>query len=199
MKVIDRPVVDGNAAKRTGENVECPCGEVFYAAAWELRSGRGKYCSQDCKYKYRVRPTGLKYDLKVENTGWIKPGERLSPETEFKSGIQNNPGGGIKLGERMSPETEFQKGQEPHNFMGGYYFRLYGITDEERLDMERAQNNKCAICNLESENRKLCTDHDHVTGKVRGLLCHKCNFALGYFKDSLDNLYSAISYLEKEQ
>jgi hypothetical protein len=64
----------------------CPCGKEFKIAQWQLNSGRGKYCSQECKYKYRVRPKGLKYELKVENPTWIKPGQRLSPETEFKPG-----------------------------------------------------------------------------------------------------------------
>ena len=66
-------------------------------------------------YKYRVRPSGLKYDIKVENPTWIKKGERLSPDTEFKLGVRNNPDGEIKPGQRLSPKTEFQKNEEPWN------------------------------------------------------------------------------------
>lgn len=43
---------------------------------------------------------------------------------------------------------------------------------------------------------KLVVDHCHVTGKVRGLLCHNCNRALGLLKDSVDNLSKAIDYLK---
>lgn len=64
----------------------CLCGNEFNIAQWQIRQGRGKYCSQPCKYKYRVRPSGLKYNIKVENSTWIKPGEHKSPETQFKKG-----------------------------------------------------------------------------------------------------------------
>lgn len=63
-------------------------------------------------YKYRIRPSGLKYDLKVENPTWIKPGERLSPDTEFQPGVRSNPDG------------EFVKGNIPGNYKGdevGYH------------------------------------------------------------------------------
>lgn len=53
----------------------CPCGKEFHVARWQLESGRGKYCSNECKYKYRVRPSGLKYVIKAKNKGWFKSGD----------------------------------------------------------------------------------------------------------------------------
>lgn len=44
----------------------------------------------------------------------------------------------------------------------------------------------------------LCLDHDHETGRLRGWLCRQCNTGLGYFKDSVDFLHSAISYLTRQ-
>ena len=55
----------------------------------------------------------------------------------------------------------------------------YGITEDEYTAMLEAQEGRCAICNLE---RKLVIDHDHKTGKVRGLLCKPCNAMLGPFE-----------------
>lgn len=60
--------------------------------------------------------------------------------------------------------------------------------------MLEAQGGCCAICKAPKGN-KLCVDHDHRTGKVRGLLCSNCNAGLGMFKDSEDLLQSAKGYL----
>ena len=56
---------------------------------------------------------------------------------------------------------------------------------------------KCAICGvLETElNRKLCLDHNHITGEARGFLCGACNNAIGLFRDSKELLQEAIYYL----
>ena len=52
--------------------------------------------------------------------------------------------------------------------------------------------NLCCIC---GEKQELVIDHDHRTGKVRGLLCGSCNKGLGFFKDNKKYLNSAIKYL----
>lgn len=70
----------------------------------------------------------------------------------------------------------------------------YGITEEEFQSKRISQNNKCAICN--KEFLKPCVDHDHVTGKFRGLLCQICNRGIGHFKDNVVLLAAAIVYLE---
>ena len=60
------------------------------------------------------------------------------------------------------------------------------------------QKGKCAICEAELDNGKhTCVDHCHTTGKIRGLLCTRCNWALGGFKDNPVILHSAIKYLQK--
>lgn len=71
--------------------------------------------------------------------------------------------------------------------------KLYKITVEEHSKLLSNQNNACAICLKET---KLAIDHDHGTGKVRGLLCPKCNGGLGMFLDNPDLLRKAINYLE---
>lgn len=61
------------------------------------------------------------------------------------------------------------------------------------------QAGRCAICNRhQSELQKaLCADHDHVTKKVRGLLCSKCNLMLGYAGDNLELLQNSVEYLKR--
>jgi hypothetical protein len=67
--------------------------------------------------------------------------------------------------------------------------------------MMNEQDFKCAICSvhLSDVKKSFAVDHDHATGKVRGLLCDLCNRALGQFKDNIDNLKAAINYLEKHK
>lgn len=60
------------------------------------------------------------------------------------------------------------------------------------------QGHRCKICGVEASKlpKRLHIDHDHITGEVRGLLCHACNLGLGYFRDNTANLWSAIAYLD---
>lgn len=74
----------------------------------------------------------------------------------------------------------------------------YGLSEEEYLGLFVAQNNKCAICNKSFEDTKAFVDHDHITKKVRGLLCTKCNSILGMAGDSIDILNKAIRYLSEQ-
>jgi hypothetical protein len=72
--------------------------------------------------------------------------------------------------------------------------KRYGINEEEYNNMIISQNNICAICHKPS-NKTLHIDHNHITGKVRGLLCSNCNTGIGFFKEDLDSLARAIKYL----
>lgn len=73
----------------------------------------------------------------------------------------------------------------------------YDITLEYYNSLLIAQNFCCAICNIPETllKKKLSIDHCHKSGKVRGLLCHSCNVALGHFRDNKDFLVNAIEYL----
>lgn len=77
----------------------------------------------------------------------------------------------------------------------------YGITPEQYDEMLKAQDGCCAICRSPTpgiRGQSFCVDHDHTTGRIRGLLCGKCNRALGFFGDSINILTEAIQYLKNE-
>lgn len=74
----------------------------------------------------------------------------------------------------------------------------YGIYPEDKEKMLIAQNRRCKICNIEVEGRTAHLDHCHKTGKVRGVLCNKCNHGIGLFGDSIISLEKAILYLKKK-
>jgi len=65
---------------------------------------------------------------------------------------------------------------------------------QERLE---AQGGVCAICEQPQEGKRLASDHDAKTGRIRGLLCNRCNLGLGYFKDNAAYLGMAVAYLEE--
>lgn len=92
---------------------------------------------------------------------------------------------------------------EVDGYTNNYLKRNYGVTLSWYKEKHQEQGGRCAICNGEgfimdpSRHRtKLVVDHCHDTGRVRGLLCHNCNRALGLFKDSETSLLSAVSYLK---
>jgi len=64
---------------------------------------------------------------------------------------------------------------------------------EEVAAIEQEQKGRCVIC---QEELPLCIDHDHETGKVRGLLCRLCNAGIGMLRESPEVLRRAIAYLE---
>jgi Autographiviridae endonuclease VII len=84
-----------------------------------------------------------------------------------------------------------------------HYKRKYGISIEEYQRMLEQQNGVCAICHqAESVTWKgraipLAVDHCHKTGKVRGLLCNRCNRVLSLFDDDIEVMKSAINYLHR--
>lgn len=75
----------------------------------------------------------------------------------------------------------------------------YGITDEQYQQLLAEQNFVCAICGKEErvEGRSLAVDHDHETNLIRGLLCNRCNRALGLFNDDPELLKKAFEYLDR--
>jgi hypothetical protein len=79
------------------------------------------------------------------------------------------------------------------------YLKKYGITLDQYGRMAEAQGDKCALCGkaeTTSNKTRLCVDHDHLTGKVRRLLCSNCNRAMGLFRDDPALLRAAAQYIE---
>ena len=73
--------------------------------------------------------------------------------------------------------------------------RKYGITIEDYEKMMEQGGGTCWICDEPPKSARLAVDHDHYTGHVRGLLCWKCNTAIGKFQDDPDKLMRAAAYL----
>ena len=98
-----------------------------------------------------------------------------------------------------------RRGEKHHRWRGGRRAckirDAYGIEPEHYKSLLAAQGDVCAICKQpETVTRlgvlkKMPVDHDHKTGRIRGLLCSRCNTAIGLMQDDADILQSAINYL----
>lgn len=76
--------------------------------------------------------------------------------------------------------------------------KKYGITTDQYTEMLEKQQGMCAICgDTHNRGKRLCVDHCHKTGKIRGLLCLSCNIMLGNAIDSPATLRAGAQYLEE--
>jgi transcription elongation factor Elf1 len=138
------------------------------------------------KLKLKVRPTGARFKTTLTCYRCKKSFDRNSTEIYTLKG-----GGCICKPCNKKRAWETQQG-----------LRNFGIKQEDYEQMLLKQNHKCLICGKKHENKRyerLYVDHDHETGKIRGLLCSDCNVGLGKFKDDKNLLQNAINYVNKYQ
>ena len=133
--------------------------------------------------------------------------EKARSEFYLKKNIQKKNG----LRARATPCKECLKRKKKDNYE--FYrdkqenWRLknfYGIDKDEYNRMLEAQGGTCLICKKSGHIRRknsrpiaLAVDHNHETGKIRGLLCINCNSGIGKLGDSITMLKKAIKYLEE--
>lgn len=101
-------------------------------------------------------------------------------------------------------ELHHMKGWCLHHFKLSQYAKHYGITPDEMFTLFKKSKGKCQICKkslglhgTKQRNSKntACIDHCHATGKIRGILCFRCNSGLGHFADNPKTLKIAADYL----
>lgn len=102
--------------------------------------------------------------------------------------------------EKFRAEARSRHARFPHYKRTSNLRLNYGMTTTDYDHLHRKQGGVCAICgqpprNTSKKTKRLHVDHDHKTGKVRGLLCDGCNRGLGGFRDSVGTLSNAIEYL----
>lgn len=100
-----------------------------------------------------------------------------------------------KVGKAKVSEWNKNRYKGKPDVLKKYNLIRYGLSLTRFKEMEHAQGNKCLIC---KEVKKLFVDHCHATGKIRGLLCGKCNSGIGMLGDNLQRVESAVRYLKGE-
>ena len=134
-----------------------------------------KNCTK-CKAEKDLSAFGKRYDYPNKLLSWCNDCERIRK--------RDNARGRLLDPEIRAATTLKQK------------LWTYGLTETEYAALVAKHNGRCAVC---GSLDPLCIDHDHVTGMVRGLLCHHCNVGLGHFKDSPELIEKAIEYLCKNK
>jgi hypothetical protein len=95
---------------------------------------------------------------------------------------------------KIKANSKYQK-DNAHAVRERHWKRTYGLDDSDYQIMLEKQHGVCGICSKSFSILRI--DHCHKTGTVRGLLCDKCNLAIGLLADSKENLLKALSYLEQ--
>jgi hypothetical protein len=105
--------------------------------------------------------------------------------TEFNKCVSRKDGLDIRCKSCASQSSKIQ-----------HYKKQYGFTTDQAKHHLKNQHGNCKICSKET---KLYVDHNHTTGKVRGLICNNCNTVIGHAKESVDVLLKAIDYLKEHK
>jgi hypothetical protein len=102
--------------------------------------------------------------------------------------------------DRIIAKSRRQYGLTKPNVRNNQLKSRYGVTLEFYQELLASQGNKCAICGAEEPEGRggFHLDHDHATGKVRGILCHRCNSALGMARDNPETLDAMAAYLREK-
>lgn len=163
------------------------------------KSGNGPYpkICEGCKKSYSAR---------MSNQRFCKPEcarvKTFAVERECESCKELFLG--TRVDKRVCGKPECLKFLSKANGLS-WRIKMLGMTPESYRSMFEQQHGLCEICRKpETQIHKgklsnLSIDHDHSTGKVRGLLCSRCNQGLGHFKDDTAALQSAIEYLQRNR
>ena len=98
--------------------------------------------------------------------------------------------------------THYKRPESRPKYLNRMYKSKYDLTYDQVVEMWELQGFACAVCGAKNrlgKNNWPSVDHDHATGRVRGLLCHDCNTFLGFAKDDPAILARGIAYLEENR
>lgn len=154
----------------------------------------GTPLTADDFYPRKDRPLGrgswCKGCVNADNAARYKTPEGQERDKSYRQKPKYKEGRNKRNRERYSPEAELSRTLQ----------KRYGITAAEYDCLFDQQRGLCAIClNPPGRGGRLCVDHDHQSGKVRGLLCKPCNSLLGRWRDSPDAADRAKDYLLKHR
>lgn len=161
-----------NKWNKRAVNCKCKCGNVREIEITHLKNNASKRC-RECYFKERK--------------------EKAYDKTEYKKDWYQKNKIRLRKYKQKNPITR----ENAHIYHLKYKYKL---EIEHYNSLLQEQNNSCAICKtiFKIDNKikkKLFVDHNHDSGQIRGLLCQKCNSAIGLLQDSPEIIINAFNYL----
>lgn len=158
--------------------------------------------SEKVKLASRVYSENNKEKIAVRNKTWSSNNKDKVNE-KSRRWVKNNPDKAkektLKWQKEHPEENAASKknwaDKNPDRIRTSHLKRNFGITVVEYNALFEFQNGLCAICGSDNEGKSFCVDHDHESGKIRGLLCKKCNSGIGFLKDDMNIIKKALFYL----
>ena len=150
-----------------------------YAKAW--RDANAEKVRAQARARYAANPGAIREKARLRSIAWYAS-NRDSVLADSRVRRAANP-------ERSRQQTREWRVANPDK-VRDLHLKKYGITGAEWDTMFASQNRSCAACQSADPRSKRGwhTDHDHDTGKVRGILCHPCNTVLGLLGDSVERV-----------
>lgn len=168
----------------------------------EFRSPEGQvghFCSRPCRdLARRSKPTPLRDTKKCSICGVVKTTDQF--HRVRKSGREWRQGRCVECNrDYMKQWSRTPQGRaKTIAWSRRNNLASFGMTEDGYQRLLASQGGGCAICGrtvTDVTGRRLAIDHDHETNEVRGLLCHRCNVAIGLMKEDVELLRRAILYL----
>lgn len=137
--------------------------------------------------RMRSAPDGLQYTCRdCEKARW----KRMDKTTRGKYKARDRE----RYPDRHKEYRTKRYAENPDAYREAQMRTLYGIGVAQYDEMLTEQKGVCAVC-LEPSDKTLHVDHDHATGRIRGLLCQRCNHGIGSMKDDPVRMLRAVRYL----
>lgn len=175
------------------------CGEWKPATDFYRASAATDGLQARCKGCHAARVRAYRHRLKRLNSGRQLPSDykKRCPRCELiKSAAEFHRNASSRDGLHwVCRECNKKKGGYGKQLEQRRRFRVYDITGDEVEALLRHQEHSCAICRVAFVGTEFHIDHCHRSGDVRGLLCSRCNTALGLLKDDPVRMASAVRYL----
>jgi hypothetical protein len=161
------------------KNKKCTkCLETYSVECFYKNMSSCKKCADESSRLWKINHPG--WNTKKSNN-WRKNKPEQYKEW-YKGYIQNN-----RERKNEVSKTHYIKNRDK------LFCKKYNCTQEQLDELRSRSNEKCEICGIES--KKLHIDHNHKTGKLRGILCNRCNMGIGSFEDSMELFQKVIEYL----